>query len=92
MRSKEDPPGIVSSEQPEWLLTTAVSMGQRNTGLKPCCLVFRPEDFAGASEELAQLALPMIEQKAQKVGSRGKPLSDQAIGLSVGQSCQYSHR
>jgi hypothetical protein len=63
-------------------------MGQRNTGLKPCCLGFRPEGFAGASEELAQLTLPMIEQKAQKVGSRGKPLSKQAIGLSVGQGSQ----
>jgi len=67
-------------------------MGRRNTGLKPRCQVFRPEGFAGAPEELAKQALPMIEQKAQVVGSRGKPLSEQAIGLSVGQGCQYSHR
>jgi len=29
-------------------------MGRRNTRLKPHCLVFGPEGFAGASEELAQ--------------------------------------
>jgi hypothetical protein len=67
-------------------------MGRRNTGLKPCCQVLKPEGFAGGSEELAKQTLPMIEQKAQIVGSRGKPLSEQAIGLSVGQDCQYSRR
>jgi hypothetical protein len=40
-------------EESECLLLAAVSMGQRNTGLKPHCLVFGPEGFAGASERLA---------------------------------------
>jgi hypothetical protein len=33
-------------------------MGRRNTRLKRRCLVFGPEGFAGASEELAQQLLP----------------------------------
>jgi len=37
-------------------------MGRRNTHLKPRCLVFGPEGFAGASEELAQQLLPMSER------------------------------
>jgi len=78
-----------SSERQQWV---AISMGRRNTGLKPRCQVFRPEGFAGAPEEPAKQTLPMIDQKAQMVGSRGKPLSEQAIGLSVGKGCQYSHR
>jgi hypothetical protein len=37
-------------------------MGRRNTRLKPRCLAFGPEGFAGASEELAQQLLPMSER------------------------------
>jgi hypothetical protein len=47
------------SERPE---PTAGSMGRRNTRMKLRCLVFGPEGFAGASEELAQLPLPMSER------------------------------
>jgi hypothetical protein len=36
-------------------------MGRRNTRLKPRCLVFAPEGFAGVSEERAQQLLPMSE-------------------------------
>ncbi len=43
-------------------LLAAVSMGRRNTRLKPCCLVFGPAGFAGAFEELAQQLLPMSER------------------------------
>jgi len=67
-------------EWPEWV---AVSMGRRNTGLKPRCLVFRPEGFAGASEELAQQTLPMIEQKAQKVDSAGNPCLNRRSGCQL---------
>jgi hypothetical protein len=45
-------------------------MGRRNTRLKPRCLDFGPEGFAGASEELAQQRLPMSERIHRKVGSR----------------------
>jgi hypothetical protein len=76
----------------ERLYWVVISTGQRNTRLILSCLVFRPEGFAGAPEELAKQTLPMIEQKAHIVGSRGKPLSEQAIGLSVGQGCQYFYR
>ena len=45
--------GIVSAdwERPLWV---AISTRRRNTRLKPRSLVFGPEGFAGASEELAQ--------------------------------------
>jgi hypothetical protein len=33
----------------EWLLSGAVSMGRRNTCLKPSMLIFGPEGFVGAS-------------------------------------------
>ncbi len=71
---------------------TAVSMGQRNTRLKPHWLVFGPEELAGASKELAQWLLPMSQRIPRKVGSRGKPLSKQVIGQSVGQGRQYFHQ
>ena len=66
-------------------------MGRRNTLLKPRCLVFGPEGFAGASEELAQQLLPMGERIPRKVFAR-EPLYEQAIGLSIGQGSQYLHR
>jgi hypothetical protein len=50
-------------DRPVWV---AVSMGRRNTCLKSYCLVFRPESFPGASDELAQQPLPIVERKAQK--------------------------
>ncbi len=37
---------ITVRERPLWV---AVSMGRRNTRLKPSILVFAPEDFVGAS-------------------------------------------
>ena len=70
----------------------AVSTGRRNTGLKPHCLVFGPEGFAGASAELAQSLLAMSERLPRKVGSRGKPLSKQASEQSVEQDSQYFHQ
>jgi len=48
-------------------LSTAISTGRRNTRTKPCCLVFRPEGFAGESEGLAKQTLPIIERTAQIV-------------------------
>jgi hypothetical protein len=66
-------------------------MGRCNTHLKPHYLVFGPEGFARASEELAQQLLPMSEQIPWIVRSRGKRPSTKAIGLFVGQSSQYFH-
>jgi hypothetical protein len=60
--------------------------------MKPRCLVFRPEGFAGVSEELAQQTLPMSKRIPRKVGSRWKPLSKKAIGRSVGQGSQFFHQ
>jgi len=63
---------------------TAISTGRRNTRVKPRCLVFGPEGFAGASEELAQQRLPMSERIPRKVGSRGNPCLTRRSGCQLG--------
>jgi len=61
------PNTVNNGERPLWVV---ISTGRRNTCLKPHCLVFRPESFAGVPEGLAAQTLPMIERKAQIVGCR----------------------
>ena len=68
----------------------AVSMGRRNTRLKPRCLVFGLEGFAGASEELAQQLLPMSERRPRKVGSRGNPCLNRRSGCQLGKVASIS--
>jgi len=67
--------------RPLWV---AVSTGRRNTRLKQRCLVFGPEGFAGASEELTQQLLPMSERIPRKVGSRGSPCLNRRSGCQLG--------
>jgi hypothetical protein len=58
--------------------------------MKPRCLVFSPEGFAGVSEELAQQTLSMSERIPRKVGSRRKPLSQQVIRHQLGKVASIS--
>ena len=65
-------------------------MGRRNTRLKSRCLVFGPEGFVGASEELAQQLLPMSERISRKVGSCGNPCLNGRSGYQLGKAVSIS--
>ena len=66
------------------MLLGAVSMGRRNTRMKPRGSGFGSEGLTRLSEVLAQQLIPVSGRVARKVGSRRETLSELAIRVVVG--------
>ena len=68
----------------ERLVSGVISMGRRNTRIKPRHSGFGPEGLTMLSKVLEQQQIAVNERVARKIGSRREPLSEQAIRVVVG--------